>query len=148
MEYKLKLFAILGILILSIFITVKYFSPLRKVELWGIYKLYSFGSGMDDGAVEVFMVNRERYKNTVLRMLENSTKGSFNAEASFLFAELLLNDPEIKSKVTELSQTHTDKEIRCFWHDVVNGRYEDVPVGNKTGNIIAYRIKDNGSTCE
>lgn len=88
---------------------------------------------MDDGAVEVFFANRERYKNTILSMLENSTKGSFNAEASFLFAELLLDDSEIKSKVTELSQSHTDKEIRCFWHDVVNGRYEEVPVGGQYG---------------
>ena len=138
----------MGVLIASIILAAKYFPPVKKLELWSIYKLYSFGSGMDDGAIELFVTNRERYKSTVLSMLDRSTKGSFNAEASFLFAELLLDDPEVKSKVSELSKSHPDKEIRCFWHDVVNGRYEDEPIKDSSGNIIAYRIKDNGSACE
>ncbi|TVZ37653.1 hypothetical protein P886_1995 [Alteromonadaceae bacterium 2753L.S.0a.02] len=144
----MKIVVMIGVLVASIILTAKYFAPYKRAELWGIYKLYSFGSGMDDGAVELFLKNKERYKSTVLSMLDNSTKESFNTEASFLFAELLLDEPEVKSKVVELSQSHPDKEIRCFWYDVVNGRYEDEPIVNNAGQIIAYRMKDNGSTCE
>jgi hypothetical protein len=135
-------------LIVVLAVVNKFIIPFKKIELWGVYKIYLLGSGMDDGAVDYFSSHKQRYKKIVLEMLDNSTVDSFNANASFLFGELLLDDADVELKITELSKSHPEREIRCFWHDVLNGRYETVKVDMGSENVAVYRVKDNGSSCE
>lgn len=133
--------------LIIIFILLVTFSC--KVQVFLLHKMYSLGSGMDDGATALFVQNKVRYKPVVLDLLNAENPNSYKAQASFLFGELLLDDPEVYKKIKHISENHSNKYIRCFWFDVLDGRFEDVEItGSEEGQFAAYVIKDNGSRCE
>lgn len=120
-----------------------------RVQLFLLHKMYSLGSGMDDGAIELFMQNKHRYKTTVLDLLNADEPETYKAQASFLFGELMLDEPEINQKIQNISQSHPNKHIRCFWFDVLDGRFENVRIsGGEDDKFAAYIIRDKGSRCE
>jgi|TARA_B100000700_G_scaffold151334_1_gene168077 hypothetical protein len=141
-----KIFITFLILVVT-FVLLVTFS--NRVQVFLLYKMYSLGSGMDDGATELFTQNKHRYKPVVLDLLNADNPNTYKARASFLFAELLLDDPDINKKIQEISQNHANKHIRCFWFDVLNNRFEHVRIsGNEDDKFAAYVIKDKGSKCE
>lgn len=107
-----------------------------SVQLFLLYKMYSLGSGLDDGATEVFMQNKHRYKSAVLNLLNADDPESYKSQASFLFGELMLDDPEINEKIRSISQSHPNKQIRCFWFDVLDGRFENVLISCTSSDLI------------
>lgn len=142
----MKVFISLVLSIVGINLLV-YFSS--RIQVYMLYKMYSLGSGLDDGATELFVNNKQRYKQTVLDLLNAENPDSYKAQASFIFAELLLEDPDINQKVRIISESHQNKNIRCFWFDVLSGRFEQVKVAGEDGNnFAAYVIRDKGSKCE
>ena len=71
------------------------------------------------------------------------------AQASFLFGELLLDDPEIHEKIEDISVNHPNKQIRCFWFDVMDGRFEhELIAGSESDKFATYVVRDKGSRCE
>lgn len=138
----------IGIVVLtSALIAIIAFSNQAQVSL--LHKMYSLGSGMDDGATELFIRNKHRYKSVVLELLNAETPNTYKAQASFLFGELLLDDPEIHEKIEDISVNHPNKQIRCFWFDVLDGRFEhELIAGSESGKFAAYVVKDKGSRCE
>lgn len=138
----------IGFLVLIIiFILSVTFSS--KVQVFLLHKMYSLGSGMDDGATALFIQNKLRYKPIVLDFLNAENPNSYKAQASFLFGELLLDDPDVYKKIQHISENHSNKHIRCFWFDVLDQRVENVEIaGSGEGRFAAYIIKDNGSRCE
>lgn len=138
----------IGFLVLVItFVLFVTFSS--RVQVFLLHKMYSLGSGMDDGATELFIQNKQRYKPVVLDLLNAENSNSYKAQASFLFGELLLDDPDVSKKIQDISQNHTNKHIRCFWFDVLNGRFESARIsGNEDDKFAAYVVRDKGSRCE
>lgn len=138
----------IGIVVLtSALIAIIAFSNQAQVFL--LHKMYSLGSGMDDGATELFIRNKHRYKSVVLELLNAETPNTYKAQASFLFGELLLDDPEIHEKIEDISVNHPNKQIRCFWFDVLDGRFEhELIAGSESGKFATYVVKDKGSRCE
>ena len=114
----------IGIVVLtSALIAIIAFSNQAQVFL--LHKMYSLGSGMDDGATELFIRNKHRYKSVVLELLNAETPNTYKAQASFLFGELLLDDPEIHEKTT-------GPEI---WNDT-DGKVDIFVAGVGTGGTI------------
>lgn len=119
------------------------------IQVFLLHKMYYLGSGMDDGATALFIQNKQRYKPVVLEMLNAENPNSYKAQASFLFGELLLDDPEVYEKIQHISQNHSNNQIRCFWFDVLDGRFESIRIsGSKEDKFAAHVIKDKGSRCE
>ncbi|WP_105172959.1 hypothetical protein [Pseudoalteromonas sp. T1lg24] len=142
----MKIFSVFLVLVVT-FVMLVTFS--NRVQVFLLYNMYSLGSGMDDGAAELFIQNKHRYKPVVLDLLNADDPNTYKAQASFLFGEFLLDDPDINKKTQELSRNHTNKHIRCFWSDVLNGRFEQVRIGGDEGDkFAAYVMKDNGSKCK
>jgi len=107
------------------------------------------GSGLDDGAVEIFVNNKHRYKPVILEMLDAELPSSYSAQASFVFGELFLDDLDVSNKITHISENHPNDYIRCFWFDVINGRFEMVKVSvNDEDGFGAFIVRDTGSKCE
>jgi|GEM_PF-3961941 len=111
--------------------------------------MYSLRSGLDDGASYLFVKNKQRYKKTILGLLNAEHPDLYSAQASFIFAELLLDDPDVNEKVRDIAKNHKNNYIRCFWSDVIDGRFEELKIsGDDTSKFAAYFIKDKGSKCE
>ena len=119
-----------------------------KAQVYLLYQMYSLGSGWDDGATSLFIENKAKYKPVVLNMLNAQHYDTFDAQASFLFAELLLDDDDIKLKVQHIAAKHADTKIRCFWFDVLNGRFDAQPLATDTGDTRIWVIRDSGSQCQ
>lgn len=143
----MKIITIIAVLLACIVLCYKLFGPFIKAELYVLKTMYDIGLGNDDGVQHVVVNNKGRYKNTILDMLHKSKSDTFNAEGSFLFAGMLADDSEIHEAVVDMSENHPDRSIRCFWHDVVNNRYErhQMSLGGDIGGSVS-EIIDKGST--
>ena len=142
----MKILVALLVLIIAV-VSLASFS--NKAQVYLLYKMYSLGGGLDDGATELFVNNKQRYKKIVLGLLNAENPDSYSAQASFIFAELLLDDPDIDQRVRDIAENHKNKYIRCFWSDVINGRFQQVRISDdNSSEFAAYVIKDNGSKCE
>lgn len=142
----MKVLISLVVLIVGLVLIV-YFSS--RIQVYILYKMHSLGSGLDDGTTELFIKNKQRYKQTVLDLLSAENPDSYKAQASFIFAELLLDEPDVNKKIREISENHPNKYIRCFWYDVLSERFEQVNIVAEGGNDFdAYVIRDKGSKCE
>ena len=119
-----------------------------KAQIFILYHMYSLGAGWDDGATSLFIENKANYKPVVLNMLDAPHADAFDAQASFLFAEMLLDDDDIKLKVEQIAKKHPDTIIRCFWFDVLNGRFEARPLATDTDDTSVWVIRDSGSQCQ
>ncbi|TMP28083.1 hypothetical protein CWB99_01235 [Pseudoalteromonas rubra] len=145
-----KFFRNLLLLLLLLYIAVL---TSKTVQIFLLHKMNLMGSGWDDGAVQIFMENKTEFKPVILDMLDNNNMSAYEIDVTFTFAELLLDDEDIRSKLETISESHPQKQVRCFWHDVLNGRFEHAPVfpnqpNNGKNQFVAYRFVDNGTRCK
>ena len=146
MKYFLaSVFMVTTLLVVNFFVI-----PFKQLELYALYKMYQKGSGWDDGAMQIFIPNQERYSQVLLDMLNTAKPKSFKEDVAFLFADLSLDHNEsIWRKLEEISESHPVRETRCFWRDALNGRYQAVTLeGKGDGKVIVQRIIDTGSECD
>ena len=124
-------------------------SKQKQLELFDLYNMYQKGSGNDDGATAMFLEKKERYYDVLFELLNTSEPGSFEEDVAFLFSEMaMVSNQKIKDKIIEISKSHPIEEKRCFWVDVLGGRYQTVPVdGFDDSTIKVYRVVDTGSSC-
>ena len=118
----------------------------KKAELRVLYSLYSQDNQVSDVALDFIIANKVRYRDPILHMLDTSEYGSFDLAFSQNVAKYLLNDAVVKSKLEYLANNHPEKDIRCYWHDVVHERFEEAPINLGNGDLVYY-TKDNGSSC-
>ncbi|MDK2596922.1 hypothetical protein [Pseudoalteromonas obscura] len=137
----------------------------KNAQIYLLYKMNSLGSGWDDGAVQMFIENKAGYKNLILDMLNSNKMSSYEINVTFTFADLLKDDEDIYNKLKDISENYPKKHVRCFWHDVLNGRFEQKPIlqkqlgesaskfaqkelGVSANKFVAYQLVDNGTKCE
>ncbi|WP_010382023.1 hypothetical protein [Pseudoalteromonas rubra] len=125
----------------------------KTVQVYLLYKMSAMGSGWDDGAAYVFIENKVDYKPLILDMLDENEMSSYETLITFTFAEFLLDDEDVYSKLKKISESYPKKHVRCFWHDVLNGRFEQVPISSQKpsgdkNQFVAYRFVDQGTACK
>lgn len=125
----------------------------KNLQVYLLHKIYLLGEGLDDGAAQVFIENKADYKPIILDMLNSKKMSSYEVDVTFVFADLLKDDADIYNKLKDISENYPQKDVRCFWHDVLNGRFEETRIlqkqpGDGTNTYGAYKLVDHGTKCE
>ncbi len=125
----------------------------KNVQIYLLYEINSWGAGWDEGAIMMFTENKAEYKPVILDMLDSKQMTSYETNVTFTFAELFLNDEDVYSKLKHISENYPKKHVRCFWHDVLNNRFQNELVLlderiDSPNQYALYQVVDNGSTCK
>ncbi|MED5525068.1 MAG: hypothetical protein VX447_09985 [Pseudomonadota bacterium] len=145
-----------------------FMAPFKQLELYGLYGVYEQGSGLDDDALAFADAHKARYRDTYLHLLNGAEPGSMAEKVAFAFADVFKGDAEIAQTIKHLASSAASKDSRCHWADEASNRFEleriqiserakenaNKMLGITTADrpskntFAAYRVVDNGSTCQ
>ncbi|AZQ11873.1 hypothetical protein [Shewanella khirikhana] len=106
---KIILISFLSIILIGILLN--WFYPFKKIELVVMFKLYSKGSGLDDGVQNIILSSKEKYGNIIKDVLLEERFGSCAEMAAVTFSEMVIDEPGVREALTIVRDTHTDKGV-------------------------------------
>jgi len=90
-------------------------STLRAAELRLLYKASTQGpSGSEDAVQATILGEPARYTTGVVKLLKQSSRGSYDEKVGLYFAEYVSGDPEVANQLKTVAARQTDDEAKEF----------------------------------